>query len=106
VGLAGLGVQLLRLSKEESAMKTVAIIVNIFFPGVGSFFVGKVGQAIAQLILYGLGLALTLTGIGAIAGIPICISVWIWGLITAATSSSQPLQVVVVHKNEPPTAGA
>ncbi len=37
-------------------MKAVAIIVNIFFPGIGTFFVGKIGQAIAQLILYFIGL--------------------------------------------------
>jgi len=85
-------------------MKVVAIIVNLFFPGVGSFFVGKVGQGIAQLILYIIGLVLIFTGILAIVGIPLCIGVWIWGLVTAATSPTQPVQVEVVYKNEPPAA--
>lgn len=82
-------------------MKVVAIIVNFFLPGLGSFFVGKVGQGIAQLILYIIGLILIFTGIGAIIGIPLCVGVWIWGLVTAATSPAQPVQVTVIHKTEP-----
>lgn len=84
-------------------MKTIAIIINIFFPGVGTFFVGKIGQAISQLILYIIGLVLTLTGIGAIIGLPLCIGAWIWGLVTATTSPSQPIQVVVHHHQPPPS---
>lgn len=83
-------------------MKAVAIIVNIFFPGVGTFFVGKAGQAIAQIILYVIGLVLTLTGIGAIIGLPLCIGAWIWGLVSATNAPSQPIQVVVTHHNQQP----
>ncbi len=67
-------------------MQVLAIILNIFFPGVGSFFVGKPFQAIAQIILYLLGIILTVTYIFAIVGVPLCIGVWIWGLITASTA--------------------
>jgi TM2 domain-containing membrane protein YozV len=83
-------------------MRTAAIIVNIFFPGVGSLLIGKVGQGIAQIILYILGFVFTFTLVGAIIGIPLCIGVWIWGIVTAVQSPAVPMQVVVVHKNEPP----
>lgn len=83
-------------------MKALAIIINFFIPGLGSFFVGKVGRGIAQLILYFIGWALIITAIGAIIGIPLCIGVWIWGLVTAATAHTEPVQVIVVNKNEPP----
>lgn len=49
-------------------MKVAAIIVTFFFPGIGSFFVGKVGQGIAQIILYVIGLFFIFTGVGAISG--------------------------------------
>ncbi len=83
-------------------MRTVAIIVNIFFPGIGSLLIGKAGQGIAQIVLYLLGIMLTVTGIGALIGIPLCIGVWIWGIVTAVNSPAQPVQVVVVHRNETP----
>jgi TM2 domain-containing membrane protein YozV len=88
-------------------MKVVAIIVNFFFPGIGSFFVGKVGQGVAQIILYIIGLIFVFTGIGAIIGIPLCIAVWIWGLVTAATSPGEPIQVTIVHQTSatPPHQG-
>ena len=81
-------------------MKIVAILINFFIPGLGSFFVGKVAQGIVQLILYVFSIALIATGILAIFGIPLMIGVWIWGLVTAATAPSQPVQVVVVHQYE------
>lgn len=85
-------------------MKTAAIIINIFFPGIGSFFVGKVVQGIIQIILYVIGFILILTGIGFFIGGPLCFIVWIWAIVTAATSPSQPVEVVVVHRNEPPSS--
>lgn len=85
-------------------MKTIAIIVNIFFPGIGTFFIGKPGQAVAQLVLYLIGIVLCFTVIGAIIGIPLCMGAWIWGLVTAAQAPAQPVQVVVVHQNETPVS--
>jgi TM2 domain-containing membrane protein YozV len=83
-------------------MRTAAIIVNIFFPGMGSLLIAKAGQGIAQIILYLFGIFLSFTFIGAIVGIPLCIGVWIWAIITAVQSPPVPMQVVVVHKNEAP----
>jgi TM2 domain-containing membrane protein YozV len=81
-------------------MKAVAILINFFIPGLGSFFVGKVAQGVVQLLLCFVALILTMTGIFAIIGVPLGIGVWIWGLVTAATSPSEPVKVVIVHQYE------
>ncbi|NJL51840.1 MAG: hypothetical protein HC930_05705 [Hydrococcus sp. SU_1_0] len=66
-------------------MRTVGIIVNIFFPGVGTIIVGKIGQGIVQIILVAIAIILNLTVVLAIIGIPLGIGTWIWGLVSAAT---------------------
>ncbi|HAX80445.1 MAG TPA: hypothetical protein DCY88_32565 [Cyanobacteria bacterium UBA11372] len=73
-------------------MKVAAIIINIFFPGIGTLIVGKVIQGIIQLILIFVAVLLTLTGIGVILGIPIYFIVWIWAIISAATAVDRPSQ--------------
>lgn len=82
-------------------MKAVAIILNFFIPGVGSLVIGKTGAGVIQLIVYFVGLFLTLTLIGAIVGAPMMIGAWIWGLVTAATHVDQPVEVHVIHTNAP-----
>jgi TM2 domain-containing membrane protein YozV len=82
-------------------MKAAAIILNVFLPGVGSFFVGKPGQGIVQIVLYFIGIVLSFTVFLAIIGVPLCIGVWIWGVITATSSPSQPIQVNIVHQSGP-----
>ncbi|HAZ43425.1 MAG TPA: hypothetical protein DDW76_22070 [Cyanobacteria bacterium UBA11369] len=67
-------------------MKVAGIIINIFFPGVGTLIVGKIVQGIIQIILIFVAILLTITGIGAIIGLPIYFIVWIWGIISAATA--------------------
>jgi TM2 domain-containing membrane protein YozV len=86
-------------------MKAGAIILNFFFPGVGSLIIGSVGQGIAQLVLYLLGIIFTFTLIGAILGIPMMLGAWIWGLVTAATYNEVPpvpQQIHIIHNNAPP----
>jgi hypothetical protein len=82
-------------------MKVIGILVNLFFPGVGTMIVGKVGQGVAQLCLYMLGALLTFTGLGAVIGIPLCIIVWIWALVSAASSAPQPIQVNITNTSPP-----
>lgn len=84
-------------------MKTAAIVLNFFLPGVGSLVIGKVGQGITQLILYWLGVLFTFTLIGAFLGIPLMLAAWIWGVMTAASSDPAPVQVTVIHQ-QPGTA--
>lgn len=80
------------------SVKTAAIVLNFFLPGVGSLVMGKVGQGITQLLLYWLGVLFTFTLIGAFVGIPMMLAAWIWGMVTAATSDPQPVQVTVIHQ--------
>ena len=62
-------------------MKIVSILLNIFLCPIGTFVVGKAFTGIVQLILIVIAFFLTLTGIGAVVGVPLAIIVWIWGLI-------------------------
>ena len=78
-------------------MKAVAVIVNFFFPGIGSLILGQVGVGIAQFLIYMVGAILTLTAILAIIGIPMMIAAWIWGLVSAATTPVAPVVVNVVQ---------
>jgi TM2 domain-containing membrane protein YozV len=89
---------------EGDAMKIVAIIINIFIPGLGTLFVGKVAQGIVQLLLAAVAFVLTASGIFAIFGVPLGFCVWIWALVSAATSPSEPVKVVIVHQYEPAPA--
>ena len=50
-------------------MKAIGVIVNIFFPGVGSMIVGRIGTGIAQLILYVIGALLSFTAILSFIGV-------------------------------------
>lgn len=67
-------------------MKVIGIIVNIFFPGVGTLIVGKIGEGIAQIILTIVGVILTFTVVFSIIGIPLCTAMWVWSLVSAATA--------------------
>lgn len=80
-------------------MKGLAIALNIFLPGVGTLVIGKIVQGIVQIVLYGLGVVLSFTVVGAIIGVPLCIGIWIWGLVSAAGSSDAPLPQVIVTQN-------
>lgn len=82
-------------------MKTGAIVLNFFLPGVGSLVIGKVGQGVTQLILYWLGVLFTFTLIGAFVGIPMMLAAWIWGMVVAASSDPAPMQVTVIHQQAP-----
>ena len=76
-------------------MNVLALILNLMIPGIGSFVVGKPGQGIGQILLWGFGLILTMTGLLSIFGIPMMIGAWIWGIVTVVGSGSTPQQVHV-----------
>ncbi len=87
-------------------MKALAIIVNIFFPGIGTLIVKKWGQGVAQIILGIIAVVLALTGIGGIIGVPLAIGVWIWAIVSAATSNPESVQVIIQHQNVDTTANS
>ena len=73
-------------------MKTVAFIINIFLPGVGTLLVGKILIGVIQILLYMAAHALTWTVIGALIGVPLIVIIWIWALISVATAQVPPPQ--------------
>ena len=72
-------------------MKALAIILNVFFPGVGTLVAKKIWQGITQIILGIVGIVLTVTMVGAIIGLPLLLAVWIWAIISAATWEPGPV---------------
>lgn len=93
-------------------MKAAGIIINFFFPGIGTLIVGKTGEGITQLVLYIIGVILCFTVVGAIIGVPVCIAVWIWALVSAATVAENPINIVVSnqisstdYRVDPPSVG-
>lgn len=85
--------------QQGDITKIIAILLNFFFPGVGTLVIGKVGTGITQLLLYFGGWLLTMTIIGAIIGLPMSLAAWIWSLVTAALYQAPPVEVHVVHTN-------
>jgi TM2 domain-containing membrane protein YozV len=85
-------------------MRALGVIVNIFFPGIGTIIVGKIFSGVVQFLLYAAAVTLSATGIGALFGVPLAIVVWIWAIVSAATAEDKPLVVVVRERtdNRPP----
>ena len=83
-------------------MKAIALFANILLPGVGSFFVGKAGAGIAQLMIWGFGLMLTLgtLGVGGVIGIPMMIVAWIWAIVSAVGGEQQITVNVIQDGNK------
>ena len=75
-------------------MKAVAIIVNIFFPGVGTLIVGKIGTGVTQIILTLIAAVMIATAFLSVIGIPLGIGVWIWALVSVAGSNAAETIVV------------
>ena len=70
-------------------MKLLAVIVSIFFPGIGSMLVGKIVIGIVQFVLWLIAGGLTGTGLLTIVGIPLAIVVWIWAMFTVITAKTR-----------------
>lgn len=86
-----------------TGLKVAGFIFNIFFlPGLGTFFVGRPGQAVAQILLVIFGVAISLTGVGAVVGVPMAIGAWIWALVTVATVPTAPPVAIVHHTYHAP----
>ena len=75
-------------------MKVIAIIVNIFFPGVGTIIVGKVGKGVTQIILTIIAGIMIATAFLSIVGVPLAIGVWIWALVSVASSSATETVII------------
>lgn len=72
-------------------MKILAILVNIFFPGIGTMLVGKVGEGLVQFLL-GFVLVIPLLIIPIVGwslAIFLGLGVRCWAILSAATASSK-----------------
>ena len=74
---------------EDLVVKILAIVLNIFFPGIGTLVAKKWWQAFFQIILLIIATVLMFTGIGVIIGAPLYFIVWIWAIVSAATWQPQ-----------------
>lgn len=57
----------------------LSLIVSLFVPGVGSMINGDFGTGVAILVLYVVGIALSVF----LIGIPLALGAWVWGLLDA-----------------------
>jgi len=71
-------------------MKIIAIIANVIIPGIGSMLVGQFTRGIAQLVLFAIGVLLTLGGSMALVGIALSIIALIWSLHTVFRAYNAP----------------
>ena len=86
-------------------MKALAIIINLFFPGIGTLIVKKFGQGITQIILTVIAAGLIFTGVLSFVGIPLAIGVWIWAIVSAAGSNTQePIVIKEVIREVSPNS--
>lgn len=88
-----------RRHEISSGQKTAAVLLNVFFPGIGSLVAGRYVTAVCQM---GLNLTAAVTGILFFPlGFIIWVGNWIWGVTVAASAPTQPMQVVVQHSPMP-----
>jgi len=65
--------------KPSQGIAIAALLLNILImPGLGTLVGGRIGTGITQLVLFIVGIPLSMI----IIGIPLIIGVWIWGLVT------------------------
>ena len=80
-------------------MNILAVILNFFVPGVGSFFVGRGGAGVAQLLIFVMGLVLVFTILFSFFGAILMAVAWLWGLYTAATATNDPQRIEIVERD-------
>ncbi len=78
------GVPQSNTARQGHPNAALGLILNIFFPGVGTIVLGQVGTGIVQLILGGIGFLLSFV----LIGIPLLVGVWIWAVVIGAQAFS------------------
>jgi TM2 domain-containing membrane protein YozV len=63
----------------------VSLILSFFIPGLGTMTCGKVGKGVTILLLYMLGIGLSVF----LIGIPLALGMWIWGMVDAHNSAQR-----------------
>jgi len=81
------------IGPPASAGSVNGLVLNIILPGLGGLIYGQAkGAAVAQLVLFLVGLLLCLTLIGILLGLPLMLAAWVWSIISGVgmLSSKQP----------------
>lgn len=81
-------------------MNIVAVLLNFFLPGFGSFFVGRGGAGVAQLLIFLIGVFFVVTFFLLPFGVLLMTVAWLWGLFTAATAHNDPQKIVIVNNEK------
>ena len=83
-------IQLVKVKSNVSKGTAVAaLILNIILPGVGTLIAGKTNIGVLQLVLFLVGLFMTLTILGAILGVPLMLVMWVWAVVTGVKLISE-----------------
>ena len=100
-------------------MKVLAVIINIFLPGIGTLCVKKWGQAIIQVLMYWGGIAMLFGGfVGLVLGASqesvetavggagitffgsiLMFAAWLWAIISAVTANDPQQQIVIIQQH-------
>ena len=65
--------------KPTESIAVIALLLNVLIlPGVGTIVGGRTNTGVIQIILFCLGILLSIV----LIGIPLAIGIWIWGLVT------------------------
>lgn len=71
----------------------LGLILNVFFPGVGTLVLGQVTTGVIQLALWLVSIPLTFF----IIGLPLYFGVWIWAIVVGIQALSSPTP----HRSRP-----
>lgn len=78
---------------KSSLGKGVAVmLINLAVPGLGSILGGYLVRGLAQLALLIAGGILTVTLIGALAGVPLLALAWVWAVWTGGKNLDQAIE--------------
>jgi TM2 domain-containing membrane protein YozV len=72
------------IESDNRNQKIVGFIINIFIPGLGTLFVKRYIRALIQLTLFAIAIFLYISVLGAIFGMMIWLTTWVWSLVTVA----------------------
>ena len=70
-----------------------AVVLSLFFPGVGSMYAGKGGKGTAILVGYIVSVCLSFL----LIGIPFAIWLWIWGMVAGANDAQKYNDLIIRH---------
>jgi len=76
-------------TSSKKALAIVGLIVNLFWPGLGTIIGGNVGIGLIQMAFHLFGVFCILTIIGAIIGVPLVVTMWVWALISSIIQLSR-----------------